>query len=164
MKIYVDQSGKIEDTSNPTILAFTDSRTFSIKITAKTKRQLQEIFRRRGQIRLFVYRAFASLVFLLITKFLREIDQVVIDVEYPGKEKLIKEIILEFLRRKKLKEPSIFFERIGNTPKVHYSAYNVFVKKKKADLVIRLGELKDLAIKNDRGRRGSQTPQRLKDT
>lgn len=157
MQVYVDQSGKVEDTARPTVVAFTNGATYVIKVAARTKRQLQERFRRQGAIRLFIYRTFAALVFLLIRRFLPQINQVVIDTEYPGQEKLIKEVILEFLRREALPEPSIVFRRIGNRPKVHYAAYDVFAKKKKEDRRVALAEIVNLAIKKDRGRK------RLKD-
>lgn len=151
MKIYIDQSGKVEDTAKPTVIAFTDGKSYAIKVKAKTKRQIQEIFRRKGLIRLFIYKIFGVLIFLLIYKFIDEIDEVVIDTEYPGNEKLIKDIILEFIRKKRLNEPTIIFQRIGNRPKVHYKAYNVYIGEEKEDSVVKLKEIVDIAIKNDRG-------------
>jgi len=132
MKVYVDQSGKIENTSKPTVLAFTNKESFTLKVSPRVKRQLQEVFRRKGLARLFVYRIFASLVFLLIRGHLKRIDQVIIDTEYPGKEILIRDIILEQVRKLGSREPTIDFKRIGNKPKVHYAAYNVFIRKRKA--------------------------------
>jgi hypothetical protein len=147
VRIEIDQSGKIEDTAKSTIVAFTNSSNYVIKITSKTKRRLQEIFRRKGQIRLFIYRTFATLIFLLIKKHLKRISLVVIDLEYPGKEKVIKDIVLEYLRIEELKEPRISFKRIGNKPKVHYLAHDVFVGKKRADEVIKLNTLIKMTIK-----------------
>lgn len=151
MKIYIDQSGKIEDTARPTILAFSNSKSYTIKVSARTKRQLQEIFRRRGQIRLFIYRTFSILIFLLIRDYLKSVKDIIIDTEYPGHEKIIKEVVLVLIRKAKLYEPSITFKRIGNRPKVHYTAYDVFSKKKRESKEIKLRELVSLTIKNDRG-------------
>jgi len=147
MKIYIDQSGKVEDTGKPTVLAFTNKDAKVIKVLAKTKRQIQEVFRRKGAPRLYIYRTFGALVFLLIRDFLPKLTQVVIDTEYPGKEKIIKEIIIEFIRKEKKEEPTIFFKRIGNRPKVHYLAYDVFVGKKKEDKLIKFEEVVKLTIK-----------------
>jgi len=146
MKIYIDQSGKVENTAKVTAIAFSDGKKYAIKINQRTKRQIQEVCRRKGLSRLFIYRTFAALVFLLIKKSLSIIDQVVIDMEYPGHEKTIKEIILELLRKEGLKEPSICFARIGNRPKVHYAAYNVYAKKKKEDKLIKFEEIMSLVI------------------
>lgn len=153
MKIEIDQSGKIEDTAKPTIIAFCNHKTFSIKVTSKTKRQIFEIFRQRGKTRLFIYRTFGVLIFLLIKNYLSTISAITIDTEYPGHEKLIKEIVLELIRKFNLNEPEITFKRIGNRPKVHYAAYNVFSGKKEEDKKVDLNEILPLAIKNDRGQR-----------
>lgn len=148
--VWVDQSGRVEYTSHDTVIAFSDSKQKAIKVSAKTKRQIQEIFRRRGAIHLFIYRTFAALVFLLIKEDLNQITHVIIDTEYPGHEALIKDIILEFLRKYKLKEPDISFQRIGNKPKVHYAAYDVFRKKKKESQTIKTKVLTKLVIKRQK--------------
>jgi hypothetical protein len=147
MKVFVDQSGKVEDTSKPTVVAFTNKERFVVKIRPKVKRQLQEIFRRRGKTRLFIYRTFSALIFLLIKDFLPKIDQVIIDLEYPGQERLIKDILLELIRKEKLREPEIYFKRIGNRPKVHYLAYNVYSGEKKENKEVKLEDLLKLTIK-----------------
>lgn len=41
MKIEIDQSGKIEDTSKHTFLAFSNSEHFVLKISGTEKRKLQ---------------------------------------------------------------------------------------------------------------------------
>lgn len=152
MRIYIDQSGKIEATSQPTILAFTNSQHFTIKITPRTKKQIQNIFRRQGRNRLFIDKTFATLIFILIKNYLKNIQQIIIDTEYPGHEKLIRDIVIEHIRKANLHEPTIIFKRIGNRPEVHYLAYNVFVKKKKPNKIINFSEIMAL-IKKDRGRK-----------
>ncbi len=151
MHVMVDQSGKIEDTARPTIVAYSNGHTLSLKVEARVKRQLQEHFRRRGEIHLFIYRTFAALLFLLLRRDIRKINRLVIDEEYPGHETLIKDVILGLLRRHRLPEPSIEFKRIGNRPRVHYAAYNVFAGKKTQDILIRLEDILNLVIKKDRG-------------
>jgi len=54
MRVEIDQSGKIEDKSKVTIIAFSDGVSFSVKIPGRVKRQLQEEFRRRGEPQLFI--------------------------------------------------------------------------------------------------------------
>jgi len=150
MRYRIDQSGKIENTSKATVVAFSNDTSKAVLVRARTKRQLQEMFRRRGKIRLFIYRIFAALIFLLIKDELSHIKQIVIDTEYPGKEKLIERILLEYIGLHQLEAPAIYFQRVGNKSKVHYTAYDVFVGKKKPDKVVKLEELQKLAIKNDR--------------
>ena len=148
--IQIDQSGKIENMSKYTVVAFSNDTSKAVLVRARTKRQLQEMFRKRGKIRLFIYRTFAALIFLLIKDELSQIKQIVIDTEYPGKEKLIERILLEYIRLHQLEEPAIYFQRVGNKSKVHYASYDVFTGKKKPNKIIELKELQKLAIKNDR--------------
>jgi len=147
MKIEIDQNGKIENTSKHTYLAFSNKKSCIIKLTGKTKRQLQEIFRRRGNPRLFVYRVFACLIFVLIKHHLKKIQIIIIDKEYPGKEYLIKDILLEQIRKHNLKEPEIKFANIGKHSKAHYLANGAANNKIKPEKIIKLEEIKKFAIK-----------------
>ena len=69
MKVEIDQSGKVEETEHDTILATSKGNT--VKITARTKRRLQETFRKIGRPRNFVIYIFAVSVFELIHKDLK---------------------------------------------------------------------------------------------
>jgi hypothetical protein len=133
MKIEIDQSGKIEDTAKPTSIAFANGITYAIRISSRDKKYIQAHFRTKGHIRLFIYKTFTALVFILIRHHIHKLTYIVIDIEYQGKEHLIIEMLVRLLRKFKLNEPKIHFKRIGNRPKVHYVAYDVFSGKKKAD-------------------------------
>lgn len=85
MRIEIDQSGKVEDTARPTVLAYANSKIRVIVIPAASKRKLQEMYRRIGQPRLFVYQVFALGVYQLI-RLLRQPHIITIDTEYPGKD------------------------------------------------------------------------------
>lgn len=145
MNYQIDQSGKIEDTAKPTILAACNHVTYAILIPAKTKRQFQETCRREGLTRLYIYILFALGVSMLLSE-LTDLSSVTIDTEYPGKEKLIKDLIEIFM--KKLKT-DVNFARIGNKPKVHYAAHDVYIKKKRADKIISLQEVMRTIKKTD---------------
>lgn len=96
MKYQIDQSGKIEQTNQDTVLAITGKDiSYCIKITSKTKRQLQEYFRSIGQPNLFIYKSFTAAVYLLLNTFNMRVSQVEIDREYPGQEKLIEVMLLK---------------------------------------------------------------------
>jgi hypothetical protein len=151
MKVEVDQSGKIEDTSKDTVLAFSNKIWAAIIIPAKVKRQIQEIFRRRGQPRIFVFRTFAAGVVLLIRNYQSQITDVQIDTEYPGNEAVIKDIIVRMLHDQRIPEPNIYFRRIGKKSMAHHRAYAVAVGKLEAGRRIGLDDLVKIAIKNDRG-------------
>lgn len=136
MDIEIDQSGKIEDTNKNTVVAFSNSRFKSVLIGAKEKREVQKLFRRIGRSRMFVYRSFAILIFLLIRRHLKEIQKITIDEEYPGKESLIKNLLFQEIRavNADFDKKNIVFRRIGKKSRAHFVAYGVAAGKKTADL------------------------------
>lgn len=89
MPKQIDQSGKIEQTNKDTILCLSNDDWDAIKISAKTKRQLQEIFRRNGQNRNFVLFTFSAGLAILIDRNSR-LHHLIIDREYYGHEAVIK--------------------------------------------------------------------------
>ncbi len=145
MQVQIDQSGKIENTSKNTVLAFANSKSFSVLITAKCKRQLQDIFRRRGQSRIFIYWTFAAGIALLLQDCVKEITEVIIDEEYTDKDRLIREILIDTLQKLDVnKIPEIFFDRIGKKSKAHYIAYGVNLKRIKVGRILSLKVFKEL--------------------
>lgn len=155
VRIEIDQSGKVEDTSRKTVVAYADSKnkTKSILISARTKRKAQEIYRTAGKSKLFIYNIFSILLFFL-TKESKKSDLIVIDIEYPGKDKVILAMLNQFREIYKLSELNVRFERIGNKPKVHYAANDVFNDKKKADMVLGIKEIMMTIKKTDGHLRG----------
>lgn len=138
MKILVDQSSKIEYTKKDTILAFSNGKQKSLLIKAKDKRKLQEIFREAGKPDIFIYKTFAILIYLLIKDDIKKIQQIAIDKEYAGKESLIKNFLLEILRKNgsQFNPEDISFVLVGKKHPCHKIAINVFRGHSKSDLVI----------------------------
>ncbi|MFH1713422.1 MAG: hypothetical protein ABH896_04565 [Candidatus Jacksonbacteria bacterium] len=135
MQYQIDQSGKIEDTSRLTIVAFANGKAKSLKISAVEKQKLIKIIRMAEYPKKsFVFKIFAALIFLLIKD--EVVRSVVIDKEYLGNEMTIKNIILQLFRRVKLKEPEIDFDLIGKKSKAHQIAIDVFRGKRKPDMVV----------------------------
>ncbi len=145
MKYLIDQSGKIENTGVVTVLAICNHSIYTVTIPAKTKRQFQEICRRNGLTRLYVYILFSFGIYALLSQ-LKNISRVTIDTEYPGKEKLIDRTIRAFFGNSNI---DIKFARIGNKPKVHYAAHDVYTGKKKANKIISLEEILSKTKKTD---------------
>lgn len=115
MKVEIDQSVKIEQINRDTIIAFSNNISFAVVIPAKAKKHIKQRFRQEGRPYLFYYRTFAAGVTLLVERHLRSIDTLVIDREYPGKEQLIKRMILEMINRlskKYVLPPQIYFRLI----------------------------------------------------
>lgn len=131
-KYQIDQSGKIEDTAKPTVIGYSDGSQRAVIVPAKVKRQLQEEFRSLGLTKLFIYHVFAVGLYFLIKDF-RQKQQIVIDLEYPEKDKIIRDMLTRLSYSHGKPEHDISFSRIGNRPKAHYAAKDVFDGKKNAD-------------------------------
>lgn len=148
MRVEINQSNKIEQTSKDTIIGLANTKTFTILIKAKIKRKLQEEFRKQGKPRLFVYRTFiAGVVLLLKYAHLGKLSKVVIDEEYYGKEKLLKSMFLEMGSRYFTEIPEISFETIGRKSKVHNICYLTMKGKYKPDKAIEFEEIKQMTLK-----------------
>lgn len=146
----IDMSGKIEQTNKDTVLAYSNAEQYSVAIPKKVKRQVQEFFRRQGLTRLYVYTLFSLGIFYLL-KNIKGRHDIIIDLEYPGRDKLIKSLIKAFMESRNRDISYIKFSRIGNRPKAHYAAKNVFDKKVKPNYTIKLEDVNN-ALKKAGGR------------
>lgn len=77
------------------------------------------------------------MIVLLIKNDLRKLDQIIIDREYIGYEKMIKQFIIEICQKHRLKlDPTIIsFRNIGKRSKAHGVSVRAF-RKKRADLKV----------------------------
>ncbi len=144
MNIEIDQSVKIEETNKATVLAFSNDKEYAILILGKTKRALQELFRVRGKPRIFIYETFAAGIVLLLKNDINKYEIIIIDQEYPGKNKIIKNMIYRMLTRFSNKRPEILFKRIGKKSKAHGTAHHTTSKERKPDRVVKFDEIKKL--------------------
>ena len=132
MRIEIDQSGRIEYTSKPTVLAFSNSRNGLIIILAREKKLVQKYFRQIGKPRLFAYMTFAAAIFLLTKNIVRNRDQLIIDREYPGYEKFIGRKVKEcILSQTKIRDIGISTTQIGKKSKAHDLAWHEYTKQKR---------------------------------
>jgi len=133
MKVYIDQSGKVEYSGTATVVAFSNGIKSAILLPARDKRILQKRFREAGKSHIYPYRIFAMLIFLLLkrTKF----QELVIDVEYPGKSDLIKNYLMSDFRSVgiRISPGNIHFQQIGRKCEAHWHGYYVFTKKRKPE-------------------------------
>jgi len=134
MRIEIDQSGKIEQTEKDTILCLSNDKWYALKIKATTKRQIQEVFRRNGQIRNFIIFTFSAGLAILLRK-VKPKTKVTIDQEYSGKNPVIKNILSRLLLQEKY-QPVIEFKRIGKNSKADFYAAEVGRKHLKATWTI----------------------------
>ncbi|HLF18836.1 MAG TPA: hypothetical protein VI749_08100 [Candidatus Omnitrophota bacterium] len=139
MPHQIDQSGKIEATSKNTILCLSNDEWIAVKIEAKAKRQLQEIFRRNGQPRNFVLFTFSAGLAILLDR-TKHISRIMVDQEYYGKEAVIKNIVLKMLKHRE-GPLEINFGNIGKKALAHHRAYAVATGRLKASYTVGLKEL-----------------------
>ncbi|MBU2539539.1 hypothetical protein KJ786_00020 [Patescibacteria group bacterium] len=137
MHIKIDQSGKVEDTRANTIIAFSNGKRKSILIDRKEKRELETIFRKNNKSKVFIFKTFAILIFLLIKDDLIEIQHISIDLEYPGKDYLIKDYLLTMIRKyRSFGKRDIAFIRVDRKTKAHELAINVHRNHIKPDIIV----------------------------
>lgn len=138
MRIEIDQSGKVEYTDKDTVLAFSNGKFRSIKIRAKEKRKVQLVFKKLKRPEMFVYKMFAVLVFLLVRETLNEIQTIVIDTEYTGKDDLIKTFLKRILIKSKrdFDVSNIYFKRLGRKVSCHKIAIEVYRKRRKPEMIV----------------------------
>jgi hypothetical protein len=140
MKVEIDQSLKIERTDKNTVVAFSNHIFASILIRAKDKREIQKIFRQAGEPKKFVYKLFAVLIFILIKDYLDKITQIIIDEEYPGKNKIITDLLMQEIIKVNPK-----FE--CSNIKFHFIAWGVAMNKKQPDQVVKLKDILKFLLK-----------------
>lgn len=129
--IEVDQSGRIEFTSEDTILAFSNGKQFSILVTSNTKRFCIKHLREIGFTgNTFYLKFFSICLFHLLKDHITISTRILIDQEYIGNESLIKSDLLNILRRSNYKifSDQICFGYIGKKSPAHYLAIETLRK------------------------------------
>ncbi len=143
MAYQIDQSNKIEQTNKDTVLALSNSIHCSVKIISKTKRQAQEMFRMNGESRVFVFKTFAAGIYLLLKNSNIKQGKIIIDIEYPGRDKQIKLHVENMLSENEKNKIEIIFKPIGKSSPAHNLAYKVSTGKNSADKIISLKEIRN---------------------
>jgi len=149
-RIEIDQSGQIGRLNTDTVFAFSDGISYAIVIPAGVKRAAyQSLKQRYRQVREPYLALFAAGVFLLIEDFLNQIDRMLIDEEFTGKEAQIRGRLLNHIRQKRpnFTKDRIAFWRIGKRSRAHLKAYAIYRARRKRrgqarpDKIITLKEL-----------------------
>lgn len=137
-RFEVDQSIRIEQLNDSTALALAnEEKSFVIKIPARVKRQLAEYFRYQGKPKKFAPKLFAIGIVLIIKKINTKVSELVIDIEYPGYELLITDLIKIYFP-----ELLIYFSVIGKKSTAHFAAYGAHIGKRNFDAVLTVEEIK----------------------
>jgi hypothetical protein len=144
MQIEVDQSGKIGKTDIDTILALSNNKSYSICIPRKVKQACLLRLRSKGlQPNTIYMRLFAVGLYFLLRDHITSVQGVLIDVEYPGKERQIKEHLFNLLHRAGIdtQRTSVAFAYVGKRSNAHSTAIAVFPGKRHADLTLTVEDI-----------------------
>ncbi|MFH1354514.1 MAG: hypothetical protein ABIH36_04530 [bacterium] len=145
-KLYrfeVDQSVRIEELNRDTIIGLAnEEHAFTFKVPRGVKRRLYETFRREGKPKLFGPRVFASAVALTIVRSGFRIQELIIDLEYPGYDEQIIEIISGFF-------PSVMvvFTSIGKNSPAHEAAHFTYKRRLKVNVIANQRDIKNTLSK-----------------
>lgn len=143
--LEIDQSGKIEDTAKPTVLAFSNDTNGTLILSAQEKRLLQEIYRKAGKPRVFILQVFTACLYLLFSKYKLTRRKVIIDREYRDDEGLIKSYINQMANHFGKTISHMEFAHIGKRSPAHYLG-NMAFKNRKADKTITASDVLGLVI------------------
>lgn len=137
MKIEIDQSGKIEQTSINTTLGYSNKITKSVFISSGEKIKLQKFFRTEGKSKLFVTLTFAALLYFLLKDILNKRVDMYIDREYSGYETFIKNELVNIAKANKINLDShyLHFTLVGRNSRAHKIAI-IAHRTKRADIKV----------------------------
>jgi len=143
MVLKVDQSIKVEQTSQDTVLALSNDKQFAIVIPAYVKREaLAHLRQKRWYGQRATLACFAAGLSLLLKQCNAPSDPIVIDQEYQGHERDIKSILLRQLSRAgiDIAEDMIAFGRVGKSSGAHRLAWAVHRGKRASNHTVTLEE------------------------
>jgi len=135
MQVEVDQSGKVEDTNQLTVVAAADGKSKSLVITAVEKQKLLVAARELDRPRkTYVYKIFAALIFLLVKN--ENITSLHIDREYPGHDGTIKNVLHTLLDQAGWSTPRVSFTLVTKKSPAHKIAVEVFRGNEEPDMIV----------------------------
>ncbi|MFN8490016.1 MAG: hypothetical protein U0350_20685 [Caldilineaceae bacterium] len=146
MHVEVDQSGKIGKTNEDTVLAFSNSKHYAILIPKSVKQQCVRILREQGLPAQELYiRFFAIGLYFLLRRHIQQLNVVLIDMEYPGLEAIIKQRLYNLFRRAGvyLNPSQVAFGFIGKKSEAHRIALATFQRKQPPDLILTVKDILD---------------------
>ena len=150
--VDVDQSGRVEFTGEDTVLAFSNGMRFAVLIPSVVKRECVKALRDRGFGGATFYpQLFTVGLYFLLREHLGQLARITIDLEYFGKDELIKEHLVNLLRRANYEvDPDVIqFGQIGKHSGAHRLAIAALRRKVQPNRVLTseeiLGQFKDRA-------------------
>lgn len=148
MRVEVDQSIKIEQTSRDTVLAAANDIKRCVLLKASTKRKLIQLLREENILpEIFYPKIFCAALFILLKPLLNKTQEFIIDEEYTGKERQMKVLLNEYARKSKVLPIArrVTFHRVGKKSPAHELA-NEARKKRSNVYKIDLEEMLSLIL------------------
>lgn len=120
-RFEADQSVRVEELTDDTIIAIANNENKrAIIITSRVKRRLLEYYRRLGKPKQFAPHVFVAGMVLLVLNSEFRVDELVVDIEYPGYETSIIDLL-----QKHSPKLTVYFSIIGKKSPAHFAAYGV---------------------------------------
>ena len=144
LHVEIDQSGKIEATHVSSVLAYSGDVTASLLITAAEKRIcLSKLRQGRSKGGSWYLKVFAAALYLLLQERLRQFEQIVIDVEYPGHEADILGMFLNCVRKEypDFVKDRVVFRQVGKKSPAHEAAIAVYRGEREPDRWVRARDI-----------------------
>ncbi|NTU46546.1 hypothetical protein HGA88_02885 [Candidatus Roizmanbacteria bacterium] len=140
--VEVDQSGKVEDTKEDSVLAMSNGKTFSVCISASIKRTCIRELRNKMPPQKMYLQMFTVGLYFLLRDYSHTLTRVHIDQEYQGKNDAIKEHLVNLLLRNGyfVDPRAIQFTLVGKHSPAHTVAWGTLRKHKKPNKVVQLDE------------------------
>ncbi len=155
--IQIDQSGKWESGQPTAIGASVAGKPFGAIIRPTEKDRINRVLggfeqeknrsKKRKASRMFTYA-----VFLTIKDVIREGDVLQIDVEYPGQDDSIRDLLSHLFEKfadKPIERHNVQFGHVGRTTLAHAVAHQTFSGKRRADIELRFGDFFRLLDRTD---------------
>lgn len=137
--VEIDISGRVEDTSTDTVIVLANGVNKSLLISKKVKRNCLNKLRKCGFIGDTIYlRIYVIALFCLIKPVISKLGLVVLDEDFRGKEKGIKEQLINLFKKYniKFKEVSFMFKFIGKQSPAHRLAISSLRKRIECDSLL----------------------------
>jgi len=140
----IDQSNKIESTGD-TALAMSNDEEYTIRIPSREKRAAMDALRYhpRGKRRKRVYLLLFAVGLYYLIRELPAGEVVIVDTEYAGHEKSIKNMVLRMLWRDNpiFDANDISFGYVGKKSPAHKKALAIYRKRARADRTLKARDL-----------------------
>lgn len=142
--IEIDQSIKIDDTNDDTILTYSNEKHYSVLIPTSIKREiLKELYQKQKNKVIFKIKFFCSGLIHLLRDVIKENIIITIDNEFDGRENDVKGILLNLIWKinPQFDKRDLRIKEIGKKSRAHEIALKVHKKQMQHDKVITKQEL-----------------------